>query len=77
MYGLSTLIFAYKLWKGRKSGWAGTIIVSFCVIVIDLLTLLNTSLIPGVPRGAAPGEIAYSLAALLYLLQPKIIHVFK
>ena len=76
LYGIFTMIFAYGLWVGRRSGWVGTILVSIFVIVVDVSAVLNVSIIPGVPRSAAFGEIFYSLVALLYLFQPKIIHFF-
>ena len=77
LYGISNIIFAYGLWNGKKSGWLGTILVSLFVIVVDVSEVLGISLIPGVLRGAALGEIVYSLVVIVYLLQPKIIQVFK
>ena len=77
LYGVFSIIFAYGLWAGKKSGWLGTIIVSLFVIVVDVSALLGVSLIAGVPRTAAFGEIVYSLVVLLYLFQPKIVRVFK
>ena len=77
LYGIFTVIFAYGLWVGSKSGWIGTLLVSIFVIVVDVSELLNMPLIAGVPRSAAFGEIFYSLVILLYLLQPKIIHLFR
>ncbi|UCC58640.1 MAG: hypothetical protein JSW14_01600 [Candidatus Bathyarchaeum sp.] len=76
LYGIITVIFGYGIWGGRRSGWVGTIFVALFVIVVDVFTVLNVSLIAGVPRSAAFGEIFYSLVVLLYLLQPKIIHEF-
>ncbi len=77
LYGVFSIIFAYGLWAGKKSGWLGTIIVSLFVIVVDVSTVLDIRLIAGVPRSSAFGEIFISLVFLVYLLQPKIIHVFK
>jgi len=77
LYGVFSIIFAYGLWAGKKSGWLGTIIVSLFVIVVDVSAVLGVSLIAGVPRTAALGEIVYSLVVLLYLFQPKIVRVFK
>ena len=77
LYGIFTIIFAYGLWVGRRIGWLGTTLVSIFVIVVDVSAVLNVSIIPGVPRSAAFGEIVYSLVALLYLFQPKIIHMFR
>ena len=51
--------------------------MSIHVIVVDVSAVLGMSLIAGVPRAAALGEIVYSLVVLAYLFQPKIIHVFK
>jgi hypothetical protein len=77
LYGIFTMIFAYGLWTGKKSGWIYTIIVSLFVIVVDISTVLNIQLIPGVPKSAALGEISISIIFLAYLLQPKIVRVFK
>jgi hypothetical protein len=76
-YGVFTIIFAYGLWAGKKSGYLGTIIVSILVIVVDISAVLGMSLIAGVPRAAALGEIVYSLVVLVYMFQPKIIKLFK
>ena len=76
LYGIFTVMFGYGLWVGRRLGWVGTIFVSLFVIVVDVFTVLNVSLIAGVPRSAAFGEIFFSLVVLLYLLQPKIMHEF-
>jgi hypothetical protein len=75
-YGVFNLIFLYGLWTGKKSGWIGTILISFFVIIIDVCVTLNIQLIPGVPKNAAIGEIIISLAILVYLLQPKIRKLF-
>ena len=77
LYGIFTIIFAYGLWSGKKSGYLGTIIVSILVIVVDVSAFLDMSLIAGVPRAAALGEIVYSLVVMAYLFQPKIIKLFK
>ena len=77
LYGVFTIIFAYGLWSGKKSGYLGTIIVSILVIVVDVSAFLGMSLIAGVPRAAALGEIVYSLVVMAYLFQPKIIKMFK
>ncbi len=77
LYGVFSIIFAYGLWAGKKSGWLGTIIVSLFVIVVAVATDLNVQLIAGVPRSAAFGEIFISLVFLVYLFQPKIVRVFK
>ena len=77
LYGVFSIIFVYGLWAGKKSGWLGTIIVSLFIIVVDVSAVLGVSLIAVVPRMAALGEIVYCLVVLVYLLQPKIIQVFK
>ncbi len=77
LFGFFTLIFTYGLWVGRRSGWVGTILLSLFVIIVDVAAVLNVTLIPGVQKFAALGEIVYSLGVLLYMLQPKIIHVFN
>jgi hypothetical protein len=76
LYGVFTMLFAYGLWAGRKSGRLGTIVVSLFVIVVDVCAVFSIPLIVGVPTSAALGEIIYSLAVALYLFQPKIIKLF-
>jgi hypothetical protein len=77
LYGVLNIIFAYGVWSGKKSGWLGTIIMSLFVIVVDICAVLNITLILGVPKTAALGEIVYSLVVVAYLFQPKIIKLFK
>ena len=77
LYGVVTIIFTYGLWSVKKSGYLCTIIVSILVIVVDVSAFLGMSLIAGVPRAAALGEIMYSLVVMAYLFQPKIIKLFK
>jgi hypothetical protein len=77
LYGVVAIIFTYGLWSGKKSGYLGTIIVSILVIVVYVSAFLGLSLIAGVPRAAALGEIMYSLVVMAYLFQPKIIKLFK
>jgi hypothetical protein len=76
-FGFFTLFFGYGLWVGKRVGWICTILVSLFVIVVDVSTVLNASLIVGVPRSAAFGEIFYSLVILVYLLQPKTIKLYS
>jgi hypothetical protein len=76
LYGILSIIFAFGLWLGKKSGYLGIIILSLFVIVVDTSTVLGVSLIAGVPRAAALGEIGYSLIIMSYLFQPKIISLF-
>lgn len=76
LYGVFNLIFLYGLWTGKKSGWIGTILLSFLIIVVDVFVIFGIQLIPGVPQSAAIGEIIISLGILLYLLQPKLRQLF-
>jgi hypothetical protein len=68
VFGLLVLLFAVLIWKGKKLGWAGTIVVSLFVIAADGLTLLNLPSIPGIPKLPAYTEIAYSVFVVSYLL---------
>lgn len=77
LYGIFSMIFAYGIWTGKKLGWLGTIFVSLFVIVVDVSTVLNVQLIAGVPKSAAFGEILISIIFIAYLLQPKVVRVFK
>ena len=77
LYGIFSMIFVYGLWTGKKSGWLGTIILSLFVIVVDVSTVLNVQLIAGVPKSAAFGEIFISIIFIEYLLQHKVVRVFK
>jgi len=77
LYGIFSMIFAYGLWTGKKSGWLATIILSLFVIVVDVSTVLNVQLIAGVPKSGAFGEILISIIFIAYLLQPKVVRVFK
>jgi len=72
VFGLLTLVFAWKIWQCKKIGWAGTIAVSIFVIIADALTVLNLPSIPGIPWLAAPFEISYSLIVVFYLLLPDV-----
>ena len=72
VFGLLVMVFAMLIWQGKKEGWVGTIAVSIFVSVADALTVLNLPSIPGIPKFAAPTEIVYSLAIMLYLLQTNV-----
>jgi hypothetical protein len=76
LYGILNLIFGYGLWSCKKSGYLGTIIVSLFIIMVDISAVLGVSLIAGVPKAAAFGEIMYSLFVISYLFQSKIIRLF-
>ena len=76
LYGLLTLIFAYGLWTGKRWGWIGTAAISIFVTVVDILTVLELPIIPGVPEFAGIIEIPYSLAVLFYMIQPHVRHEF-
>jgi hypothetical protein len=67
VFGLLALVFAVFVWRQKKLGWAGTIVVSLFVIAADGLTLLNLPSIPGIPKGPSLTEIAYSVVVVLYL----------
>jgi hypothetical protein len=71
-FGLLVLFFALFIWRGKKIGWSGTIIISFFVSVADVLTLIGLPSIPGIPKFAAPTEIAYSVFVVSYLLLPHV-----
>lgn len=66
-FGLLGLVFAVFLWRGEKMGWVGTVGVSFFVIVVDCLALLDLPSIPGIPKLPAYAEIAYSVLVVGYL----------
>jgi hypothetical protein len=82
IYGLLTIFFTHLLWKGKRSGWIGTVAVSLFVIIEDTLTVLNLLNVPDILKTAIFGEIPYSacmharsLAHLLitiYLLQKHV-----
>ena len=76
-FGLLVLVFALFIWRGKKLGWSGTIIVSVFVIVADALTLLGLPSIPGIPKFAAPTEIVYSVFVVFYLLLPHVKNKFS
>lgn len=68
VYGLLVLIFAVYFWRSKIIGYIGTIAVSVFVIMADSLTLLNLPSVPGIPKGPAAAEIAYSAIVIGYLL---------
>jgi hypothetical protein len=72
VFGLSVLVFAVLIWRGKKAGWVGTVAVSLFVIAVDSLTVLNLPSIPGIPKFPAFTEIPYSVVVVIYLLQPHI-----
>ena len=67
IFGLSALIFAVFIWRGKKIGWVGTVAISLFVIAADSLTLLDLPSIPGIPKFAGLTEIAYSVLIVAYL----------
>jgi hypothetical protein len=71
-FSVLTIVFAVFIWKGKKLGWVGTVAVSLFVIIADSLTLLNLPSIPGIPKFAGFGEIAYSVLVVGYLLQVSV-----
>lgn len=72
LYGIIDAVSAYGLYVGKFWGWTGTVAISIIVVIIDTFTVLDRSIIPGVPKFAAIGEIPYSTAVIIYLIQPKI-----
>jgi hypothetical protein len=75
-FGLLVLVFAVFIWRGKKIGWSGTIVVSVFVSAADVLTLLGLPSIPGIPKFAAPTEIVYSVFVVFYLLLPHVKNKF-
>ena len=71
-FGLLVLVFAVFIWRGKKIGWSGTIVVSVFVSVADVLALMGLPSIPGIPKFAAPTEIAYSVFVVFYLFLPHV-----
>lgn len=74
VYGLLILFFAVLLWQGKKAGWIGMVAVSLFVIVVDSFVFLDLPSVPGVPKGPALLEIAYSVIVIAYLI---FLHVRK
>jgi hypothetical protein len=72
VFGLLVMVFAYFVWQGKKAGWIGTMAVLFFVAIADSLVVLNLPSVPGIPRFAAPTEIAYSVIVVAYLMLPKV-----
>jgi len=75
-FGLLIFVFAVFIWRGKKIGWSGTIVVSVFVSVADVLTLIGLPSIPGIPKLAAPTEIVYSVFVVFYLLLPHVKNKF-
>jgi hypothetical protein len=76
LYGTVATVFAYGLCTGKLWSWTCTIAISIIVVIIDSLTVLDLPIIPGVPKFAATGEIPYSIAVIIYLIQPRIRRVY-
>ena len=72
VFGFLTLLFAVPLWLQKHWGWVGTFVVLAFVVVADSLTLLDLPSIPGIPKFAGFGEIAYSIFVMIYLLQAHV-----
>ena len=77
IFGVLVLVFAVFIWRNKRIGWIGTIGVSIFVIVADSLTVVDLPSIPGIPKGAAFFEIAYSVIIVLYLSQGSIRRVLS
>jgi hypothetical protein len=71
-FGSLVLFFTIYVWQGKKAGWIGTYTVLLFVIVADTLTVLGLPSIPGIPSFAAPTEIGYSIAVIIYLSLPHV-----
>ena len=76
-FGLLTLLFAVPLWLQNRWGWVGTFAVLAFIIAADSLILLDLPSIPGIPKFAGFGEIAYSILVIAYLLQAHIRAKYK
>jgi hypothetical protein len=72
IFSLLTLVFAWAVWTQKWWGWVGTVAVAAFVILADFLALLDLPSVPGIPKFAGFGEIAYSMAVLLCLTQSRI-----
>ena len=72
VFGLLVMVFAFFVWQGKKAGWIGTMAVMLFVAIADSLVVLNLPSVPGIPKFAAPTEIAYSVVIIVYLLVPRI-----
>jgi len=72
IFGFLTLLFAVPFWLQKRWGWVGTFAVLAFVVVADSLTLLGLPSVPGIPKLAGLGEIAYSVLVMVYLLQAHI-----
>ena len=71
-FGFLSLSFAWLLWLQKRSGWIGTTAILIFVILADSLTLLDLPTVPGIPKFAGYGEIAYSILVTGYLFQSHI-----
>jgi len=71
IYGFLTILFTYWIWKQKRLGWIGTVVIALFVITVDSLAVFNVTNFLGIPapKFAAMGEIPYSMLALVYLLQ--------
>ena len=77
IFGLLTLIFSTGLWLEKRWSWVGTFAVLVFVVAADSLTLLDLPSIPGIPKFAGFGEIAYSVLVIVYLLQAHVRAKYK
>lgn len=71
-FGILTIFFTVLLWKGKRLGWIGTILISFFVIVADTLTILDLMTFLGIIKTAGIGEIPYCMVIIFYLIQNHI-----
>ncbi len=72
IFGALAILFLAGLWFGKLWGWVGTVAVLIFVVVADLLTLFDLPSVPGIPKFAGYGEIAYSVIVLAYLLRSHV-----
>ena len=76
-FGILTIFFTVLLWKGKRWGWIGTILISFFVIIADTLTILDLVTFLGIIKTAGIGEIPYCMVIIFYLIQNHIISEYN
>ena len=72
VYGWLTLFFTYLIWVGKRSGWIGTVAVSFFVIFADLLAVLDLFSVLGIPKIAGILEVPFYALVLAYIFQSHV-----
>ena len=71
-YGILTVFFIYLFWKGKRSGWIGTVAVALFVTIVYTLILFEFLYVPGIAKTAAIVGIPFNVLVLVYLLQNHI-----